>query len=83
LERLWVTEALPALAETLAASLHGARFQVYQAGEDGAGPLPFALGQLMDALPALLERKAVASGFPPVPAHPSTPGNGTAASNRL
>jgi regulator of protease activity HflC (stomatin/prohibitin superfamily) len=83
LERLYVTEALPALAETLAASLQGARFQVYQGGDGAGGPLPFALGQLMDLLPSLLDRHGTATSLPSVPAHPSVPGNGTASSNRL
>ena len=55
LERLYLTESLPALAEALGSALEGSRFNVYQGG-DGGGPLPFALAQLLEQLPAALGR---------------------------
>jgi hypothetical protein len=52
LERLFVNEALPHLAETMASSLQGARFHVLQGGGDGTGvsPLHFAFREVMDFL---------------------------------
>jgi hypothetical protein len=52
LERAFVTEALPSLADALAASLANSRFTVFQnAGEDAgtvSSPLQFAIGQIVD-----------------------------------
>jgi len=55
LERAFLTEALPTVAESLAESLGNSRFTVYQStdganGHGGATPFHFALTQLMDLL---------------------------------
>ncbi len=56
LERLFLSEGLPELARTLAASMEGARLHVYQsAGEGGAGPLGFALQEILGVLRERLE----------------------------
>lgn len=50
LERLFLTDSLPALANALAKSLEGSRLHVYQSGEGGATPLSFALTELTGLL---------------------------------
>jgi flotillin len=48
LERLFVSEALPRIAEALTTGLEGARLHVFQAGEGAAGFLPLLVRQVMD-----------------------------------
>ena len=53
LERLYLTESLPALAEAVSRSLDGSRMVVYQgdgASGGGGGPLPMALAAVADVL---------------------------------
>ena len=48
LERLFLTESLPALAETVGKSLEQSKMIVYQG--EGGGPIPMALSAVLDVL---------------------------------
>ncbi len=48
LERLFIREALPQVADAVARSMSNAQLNVYQTGADGAGLLPMALRQIFD-----------------------------------
>jgi regulator of protease activity HflC (stomatin/prohibitin superfamily) len=59
LERLFITQALPALSEAIAHSMEGARLNIYQANGAAGGPngaqgpsglVPLVFGQVMDLL---------------------------------
>lgn len=50
LERLFLTESLPALTQAVAASLEGSRMVVYQGDGGSGGPVPLALSTIVDAL---------------------------------
>ncbi len=65
MERLFVTEALPAAASAMAKSMGNARFNLYQTGGDGNGngggmptPFHFMLSQAMELVQEHVERQA-------------------------
>jgi hypothetical protein len=60
-QRLFITEALPALASAQATSARDMRFSVMHTGDSrggGATPLGFLLGQLMDLIDQRVRRPA-------------------------
>ena len=54
LERLFLTQSLPALSTAIAKSMEGAHLSVYQSGSQGGGLLPMAVQQVSELLQSRL-----------------------------